>query len=475
MFTKKQQPGVKDAMQLLLQTQVAFARVERNGIKIDTVYLQEAIERTQQQIATLEENIRRTEVWHKWMDLFGTKAALTNRVQLGVVLFDKVEKGGMGLETSEKTEGGLSRVSESSLSKIPGLGSFSADYSLLMSLYKMLQTNLCGIQSALDPCGYIHPSFSIFSVISYRTSSSNPNFQNFPNHNDKLSSIVRRCFVPRAVDRHIVEVDYSGAEVRVNATINHDKTLLASINEGHDFHREIAAMAYMLSPEQVTKSLRSSVKGGYTFAAFYGAHWSKIAKALWDIIVYDGLQLADGTTLLQHINSKGITELGNLENPAVGTYANHIANTFRWFWGEQFQEYAEWKNKNWDAYTKTGYVDTPSGFRCGGVFTRNIVSNIPAQGGAAHCLLWSFCRIDELLREYGFKACLIGQIHDSIVADIPHEELDTVLCLMQDVMTKQLPKHFTWLGVPMEVEADVAPAGCSWYEKKAYTIRRYSS
>lgn len=472
MFVLHQQKSVPLALDLLKRTQIAFARTERNGIKIDRPYLEQAIYTTEAEMNSLQEQIRETPVWQRWVEIF-PNATLTNRTQLGTVLFvngSNTHPRCMGFASLERTETGQPQVSENVLDKIPELGAFGKLYSRWMSLAKMKKTNLEGIRSVLDENDFIHPSFSIFSVISYRTSSSHPNFQNFPNHNAELSSIVRRCFIPRHPSRHIAEIDYSGAEVRVNAAINHDTTLLASIHEGHDFHKDIAAMAYMLPKEEITKQLRSSVKGPYTFAAFYGAHWTKIAKGLWDVIVYGGLTLADGTPLRTHIANQGIAALGNLETPEPNTYASHIKTTFDWFWQVQFKEYAQWKDDHWKKYIKNLYVDTPSGFRVGGAFTRNITFNIPAQGGASHCLLWSFCRVDELLRHYGFRACLVGQIHDSIVVDIPHKELDSVLSLMNDVMTRQLPHVYRWLDVPMEVEADVAPQGKSWYEKKPYPI-----
>ena len=272
----------------------------------------------------------------------------------------------------------------------------------------MLVTNLKGIESELDSNGFLHPTFSLFSVTSFRTSSNRPNSQNFPNRDPVLAGVVRRCFIPRTPDRHLVEIDYSGAEVRANASINHDPTLLDSINHGIDFHKSIAAMAYKLPKEEITKQLRQSVKGAYTFAAFYGSFWAAIAEGLWDGIEYGSLALKDGKPLKQHLAQQGITQLGNSENPLPGTYYEHIRQTDEWFWNKKFKVYAAWKNKVWKQYLEDGYVDLPTGFRCAGIFTKNMVTNFSAQGAAAHCLLWSFVKLDQALQKRGLPSIHVG-------------------------------------------------------------------
>jgi DNA polymerase I-like protein with 3'-5' exonuclease and polymerase domains len=62
---------------------------------------------------------------------------------------------------------------------------------------------------------------------------------------------------------------------------------------------------------------------------------------------------------------------------------------------------------------------------------------------------------------------IVGQIHDSIVADVPAEELSDFLGLVRYVMTERLPREWDWINVPLDVEAEVAPLNGSWADKKA--------
>lgn len=474
MFYPQQQEKIKDAIRLFTDTQRAFARCEANGIKIDVPYLENTIKETDERIKSLQNELLETEVGKRWRELYpGSDFSLMARQQLARVLFSNAYKKGeedrsFGFTGTEWSTKGKLQVSEESLEHlrdIPGckITEFAPKYALWMALNKMRTTNLKGIQDGLDKNGFLHPSFSLFSVISYRTSSSSPNFQNFPNHGE-LAGVVRRCFIPRSKHNHLAELDYSGAEVRVNASLNHDPMLVGSVTEGIDFHKSVAAKAYMLPEEEVTKPLRQSVKGPFTFAAFYGSYWLKIAKGLWNVIEYGGLTLKDGTPLKDWLKSQGIDGLGDEKDPKPGSYFAYIREVERWFWEDHFKVYGKWKKNNWEQYKRNGYVDLLSGFRCAGIFTRNMVNNLAAQGSAAHCLLWSFCRLSEEL-EKGYDTKICGQIHDSILLDIPHEELDHVLQLANRIMTVDLREHFTWLAVPMEVEADVAPEGKSWWEK----------
>lgn len=478
MYQRDQQPIVDRALRLFLNTQTAFAECQANGIKLDTEYLDGMIAQTKQRLDDLEQEIWETREGKIWRSIHGESSALSKRQQLADVLFNKKDyEQSLGLECTTFTKTGIPQIAEGTLEKIPEIQEFAEKFLQWQSLSKTLKTYLVGIRKALDEKGYLHPSFSLFTVVSYRTSSSSGggrgiNFQNLPKRDEEVAKIVRRCFVPRQKDRHIVELDYSSAEVRATASITSDPVLISSVTEGVDFHKMVAAVAYKLPEEKVTKKLRQSVKGKFTFAEFYGSYWVSVARSLWeDNIVYGDLTLEDGTPLIEHLRREGITELGDPENPKDNTYYYHIKKSERWFWDDLFRVYSEWKRENWIEYKEKGYLDLPTGFRCAGVFTRNNANNYIQQGSSAHCLLWSFDHLSLAIKRYGYDAYICGQIHDSIVMDVHHDCLDNVVRVAVDIMTRQLRKAMEdWICVPMEAEPDVAPMGESWLSAKAYEI-----
>ena len=69
------------------------------------------------------------------------------------------------------------------------------------------------------------------------------------------------------------------------------------------------------------------------------------------------------------------------------------------------------------------------------------------------------------------KSRIIGQIHDSILLDVHRTELNVVLVKAKQIMTELLPQAWPWVIVPMEVEAEVAPLGKSWYDKTKEEIQ----
>ena len=65
---------------------------------------------------------------------------------------------------------------------------------------------------------------------------------------------------------------------------------------------------------------------------------------------------------------------------------------------------------------------------------------------------------------------LIGQIHDALIVDVHPDELNQVLELIHKVTTEDLPNHWKWIIVPLEVEADLCPVDAPWSEKRGIKI-----
>jgi DNA polymerase I-like protein with 3'-5' exonuclease and polymerase domains len=176
-----------------------------------------------------------------------------------------------------------------------------------------------------------------------------------------------------------------------------------------------------------------------------------------------------GESLKKHLRRKGITELGECDyekEPEDGTFEDHIRDVEDDFWNDRFPVYNKWKKKWYEAYIDRGWFDTLTGFRIEGIYKRNDVINYPPQGSAFHWLLWSLIRIQKLLHKYNMRSLIVGQIHDSIVADVFRKELRNFLEICKQVMTVDIKKHWDWIIVPLTVEAEVAPVNGNWYEKK---------
>jgi hypothetical protein len=57
-----------------------------------------------------------------------------------------------------------------------------------------------------------------------------------------------------------------------------------------------------------------------------------------------------------------------------------------------------------------------------------------------------------------------------LIADVHEDDVDDYIALAVWVMTRKLVKHWDWINVPLEVEAEVAASGLSWHDKKVYDL-----
>jgi DNA polymerase I-like protein with 3'-5' exonuclease and polymerase domains len=79
-------------------------------------------------------------------------------------------------------------------------------------------------------------------------------------------------------------------------------------------------------------------------------------------------------------------------------------------------------------------------------------------------------RIIRRIRKIKLDAKVICQIHDSVIADVHEDDVERYVIEARKIMVEELPEEWRWIIVPLEVEAEVAPVGESWYEKKTYHL-----
>ncbi len=221
------------------------------------------------------------------------------------------------------------------------------------------------------------------------------------------------------------------------------------------------------------KNIRYCSKNKFVFPEFYGSWYFSCAPALWEAIETMKLHTRDGTSLRDYLKTKGISKLGSLERgskPVKGTFMYHIKDVENDFWNNRFKVYKQWRADWYKDYQENLEFTTLTGFTISGIMQKNEVINYPVQGVAFHCLLWSLIRLQKLLKKYNMKSLIIGQIHDSIVADVVDTELYDYLQIANQVLTVDIKKHWNWIITPIEIEAEVAPVGKSWYEKKVMKI-----
>ncbi len=446
---------------------LALARVEQAGMKIDEAYLDTAIAETTNRINQLEEEMRQDEVWTAWQKAYKNGRSRPNmgsREQLGKVLFDVLGHEYKG----EATATGRYGTGKDRLADIDS--PFVKNFIELEELKKLRSTHLYGIKRELVN-GFVHPMQHLDSVRTQRSSQSLPNMQNVNARNPKLAEIVRKTVVSRFGSKgRVVDIDFKAIEVMVGYCYHLDPVMYTYLTGGGDMHLDYAALCYKLNPAEVDKMTRYCAKNMMVFPQFYGSVWFQCAPNLWEAIRKLKLKTKDGMPLSKHLRLRAIRELGPCGakvDPIPSTFAHHIKEVEKEMW-ERFQVYASWKKKWVEQYRNRGWFHTKTGFTISGVYGRNDVVNYPIQGSAFHCLLWSLITMVDWLRKNKMRSKVIGQIHDSMIIDLHKDEEQDVLTKAWQVTTKELPKHWKWIVVPLSVEVEASPLGGNWWDKKEW-------
>lgn len=458
-------PHSPEALELLHRGSLCMAEIESNGIRIDIGYVQSALKRTEKKIARLDEALRKDEVAKVWLKRFGNRTNLSSHEQLGSVLFDQ-----MGFESPGQTGGGRHSTSKEALETVEH--PFVDKFLEIQKLKKAVGTNLKGIlRETVD--GHIHSFLPLHTTRTFRGSSEDPNLQNIPIRDEEIGPLIRQAFIARP-GRHLVEVDLSNAEVRTSASYHKDPNMIEYIlDPTKDMHRDTAAQLFKLSVAQVkaAKPIRQEAKSNFVFAQFYGSWYINCAPKLWK--ASRELKLGDGTPLRDHLASVGITELGAMdsrERPEPGTFEHQVQKVEQNFWDVRFATYSQWKKDWYAAYQDTGWFQMLTGFACQGYMKKNDVTSYPIQGTSFHCLLWCLIRIMDEIKKRGMKTKILTHVHDSILADVPPNELGEYLHICYRVITSKLRRQYPWLACPMAAEADVVEVGESWAQKKPHEM-----
>lgn len=457
------QVETKDAYELIHEGVLALGRAERQGFRIDVEYCKKKKEHITRKITWLQKKLVNTEFHRQWKRVYGAKTNLDSNHQLAYILYDA-----MKIPKTKTTGKGKGATDEEALSQldVPELQWMLQ----IRKLRKIRDTYLDAFyREQVD--GYMHPFFSLHTVRTFRSSSSNPNFQNIPKRDQESMQICRRAIFPRP-DHQLLAMDFSGIEVRIACCYTEDDKLIYDTLHG-DMHKDMAIELYLLDEldkhHAGEKNLRQGGKNGFVFPQFYGDYHGNCAPNLleWAKRSY----LKDDTPALEHLEKKKLIKLdkqGQIKNSTA--FLEHVKKIEDDFWNQRYKKYTKWKKKTWETYQKTGAIKLLTGFTYKGVATKNELLNAPIQGSAFHCLLWTFIQVDKKMRVEGWNSALCGQIHDEMLVDTDPKELMKVCATTQHIVRNELMKAWSWIIVPMEIEADLCPVNGSWADKQSYEL-----
>lgn len=393
-----------------------LVNMEYRGIKVDVDYLKKlSAEFDHKQFGLTNEIYKQA----------GEEFNIQSPKQIGHILFEK-----LGLGFVKKTKTGYSTDNEvlNKLSKSHPLPALLLEF---REISKLKSTYVDSLTNIVDSTDRVHTSFNQVGTRTGRLSSSDPNLQNIP-IKTPLGQKIRRTFIADQNKgfKYLLSCDYSQIELRVLAHLSEDEVLKKAFLEDVDVHSYTAGLIYNVNLEDVTNEMRSLAKT-INFGIIYGmsAH---------------GLSLDLGITLKD-------------AQLFIDSYFNRYKSVKKYL--DDVIEYAK-KNKYVNTiFNRRRYIydiDSPN------LYIRQLAErvalNTPIQGSAADLIKIAMIDIDKGLKDEGFGAELILQVHDELIFEVAEKELFRVY---EFVVSKM--ENAVSLNVPLKVKSEY---GLNWMDTK---------
>ncbi|MDD5650440.1 MAG: DNA polymerase [Candidatus Nanoarchaeia archaeon] len=434
------EPHLRKGAKFFFKGSMALSELEQNGIVFNEIEAKKEYDNLQNKMDLIEQKILKSEELKKWDKdkQFRISAPQDITHLLFNILKYEVK------ETTLKSNKPKSDIESLKKYKIP----IVKDCLEWRRWQKINNTYLKGfIRESHN--NILHSFYNLNFVSSFRSSSSDPNFQNIPKHDEEAAKLLRKLLGPRK-GNILGEYDYGAMEVKIIACCNKDPNLIKYIESGKDPHRGFAAKLFLMSIDEVmknegySKNVRYVTKNSFIFPTFYGSWYKNTASQLYEN--------CEKETRI-YLKKQGIYNLDD--------YINHVKKVEQDFWNE-FNVGYEWKEKTVKTYNKNGYIDTLNGFRFQGPMTNNEILNYQVQGPAFHCLLWTLIKLLEQIKKRRMQTIIDGQIHDSIYPDFPPEEEEELDYLIWYYGTQKIREYWDWLIVPLQIEKGVSDINGNW-------------
>ena len=393
-----------------------LADLERIGFKVDPAVLQIEGGLMDQRIRELTDAI---------YEYAGCEFNINSPKQLGEILFDK-----LGLESKKKTKTGTKATNQEVLEELSDKHPIVPLITEYRQNTKLKSTYIDGLQAAIDPSdGRVHSSFNQTVTATGRLSSTEPNLQNIPVRHE-LGKLIRKAFQPACPENVLIDADYSQIELRVMAAMSGDRAMIDAFCQDKDIHTITAAQINHIPEEMVTPAMRSNAKA-VNFGIIYGISEYGLAR----------------DTGISRYEAKRYIESYFARYPGIKAFLEDMVRAAK---EQGYASTLMGRRRYLPELTSSKYLTRAFGER--------VAMNMPIQGTAADIIKAAMIKVYNRLKNEGYKARLILQVHDELLIDCPKEEADSVKQLLKESMETAFP-----LEVPLKVSV---AAGATWYDAK---------
>lgn len=360
--------------------------MEQVGFKVDLERLESLGNQYKKEIDDLVEKI------HK---VAGEEFNINSPKQLAEILFNK-----LGLPHNKKLSTNVEILQEIEQSHeiIPLILRYR-------KVSKIYSTYIEGLKPHIDKNNFVHTCFKQTLTNTGRLSSVEPNLQNIPIRSEE-SREVRSIYVASSENNVLIDADYSQIELRLLAHFSEDEFFVNAFKNNLDIHTQTASQVFGVSLDSVTSEMRRVAKV-VNFGIIYGISDFGLANDL-------KTTPKEARVLIDNFYNS---------HPKVREYMDVAVKKAR----------------------ETGRVETLLGrtrrmvdINASNYMVRSRAErasqNMPLQGSASDVIKLAMIKVRNSLKNKGYKAKLIMQVHDELLIDSPKDEVESVKMLLKECM-----------------------------------------
>lgn len=381
--------------------------IEMAGMKVDVEELREFSRNVNTELEKLSKKIYK---------IAGREFNIGSPKQVGEVLAD------LNIETGRKTATGQISTSKDILAELAqsyDIAQYIIDY---RELDKLKSTYSDSLPEQIADDGRIHGTLNQTVTATGRLSSTDPNLQNIPVRTE-LGQKIRAAFVAEKGHK-LISADYSQLELRILAHITRDKVMLEAYKNDEDIHSKTAKLVFGAKSEADLKEKR------------------RLAK-----IVNFGIAYA--------VEAFGLSQRVGISRSEAKEVIENYYKTYKGI--KKFMDATP------DEARENGYVTSLCGRRryFPSINDRNFAVrsraereaiNMPIQGSASDIVKIAMIRVEKALREEKMQTRMIMQVHDELLFESPHAEVEKAT----EIIKREMEAAYK-LDVPLIAEVGSGP------------------
>ena len=368
-----------------------------------------------------KEEISRTE--KEIYELCEEEFNISSPKQLGKILFEKLD-----LPVIKKTKTGYSTNAEV-LEKLMDKHPVVEKIIYYRQITKLNSTYVEGLKNVIDEDGAIHSSFNQTVTTTGRLSSTEPNLQNIPVKYE-MGREIRKVFIPQESTDVLLSCDYSQIELRVLAHMSDDKNMIDAFNHHSDIHTKTASEVFKVPVEEVTPLMRSRAKA-VNFGIVYGISDFSLSQDL-------------------KITRKEAAEYMEIYFDRYPKIKGYL---------ESVKEEAKEKGYVLTVLNRRRFIpEIKSSNKIVKALGERLAMNAPIQGSAADIIKLAMVKVYNRIKKENLESQMILQVHDELILNVKHDELEIVKSLVKEEMENVLK-----MSVTLEVDTNI---GNTWYDAK---------